>query len=322
MNSNPPLDVREYIGGNLSDTLTVGTKYYISFKVSLAEGTFSANNNLGIKFTTIPLINSNSYTPYLIQPPPFIDNFSQVNFSNIISDSTIWTHVRGNFIADSSYINFLIGDFFTTSMTDSIMKPGYPTCQSYYYLDDVCISTDSIFCENFKTQIINVFADSTNLIQNSCINFNLQTSVNYSAYEWQFNGGFPTTSNQMNPNDICYLNTGNYNVTFIGHKQGGCTDTLFLPNFIHVDTATLTTEYYTNTKNPEITFSENIIKVFNVNNIVEYNVYDIVGKTISRGKLISEHSIDFNNLTAGTYIFKVNNSSIKPFKFIINPKSN
>lgn len=322
LNSLPPLNIREYIGGNLSDTLTIGTKYFVSFKVSLAENTFSSNNNLGIKFTTLNLVNSNSFTPYIVQPPPFIDNFSQVNYNNIISDSIGWISIKGSFTADSSYINFLIGDFFTTSMTDSILKPGYTTCQSYYYIDDVCVSTDSLHCEHIKEQLISISADSNNVTQNSCIDFNLQTIINFNSYEWLFDGGIPSASNQSNPSNICYQNVGDYDVTFIGHKNGGCTDTLKLPNFIHVDTATSTKDYFTTTKNFEIIFSENILKVLDLHEHIEFNIYDIVGKTINSGKLTSEYTIDCNYLTSGTYIFKTNNSSIKPYKFIINPKSN
>ena len=315
-------DRREYIGGKLSDTLTIGIKYYVTFKVSLAEISPCSINNFGMKFLTENLIDSNAYTPYILLPPVYVDNIAQVTHSSIISNSVEWTIIRGSFIADSSYINFLIGNFYSIPNIDSIVQPSWPTCQSYYYLDDVCISTDSLFCENIKNQIINITADSTIILQNSCIDFNIQTIINYSNYEWHFNGGFPTTSNQMNPTNVCYQNSGIYDVTFIGHKQGGCTDTLNLPNFIHVDTTTSTIDYYTITKNPEIVFSDNTIKVTNFNNIIEFNIYDIVGKEISSGQLISENSIDCNNLIAGSYILLINNSSIKPFKFIINPKSN
>jgi hypothetical protein len=315
-------DRREYIGGKLTDSLIIGTKYYVTFKVSLATNSICAVNNLGIKFIATDRVDSNSFTPHMIIPPPYINNFSQVYYPTIITDSIYWTTVRGSFVADSSYINFLIGNFYTTTNTDSIVQPGWPTCQSYYYLDDVCISTDSIYCENIKNQIINISADSTIIVQNSCINFNLQTVINYSTYEWHFNGGFPATSNQMNPNNICYLNTGIYDVTFIGHKQGGCTDTLNLKDYIHVDTLTATMNHFETKNSPYIAFKDNVVSVFNLNDPVQFSITDVTGKTVAQGQLSSLNTIDCNYYIAGTYIFKTNNSLLKPFKFIINPKSN
>ena len=318
------LDVREYIGGELIAPLIPGIKYYVSFKTSLANSSNCANNNIGIKLTTLNLVDSNSYTFYGIVPPPFINNFSHINYPNIIANSVEWTTIRGSFIADSSYVNFLIGDFFTTSMTDSIILQGNQGCQSYYYLDDVCISTDSLFCENVKKQVINISADSTAITQNTCINFTLQTPINYTAYEWHFEGGFPSTSNQMNPSNVCYPNVGNYDVTFIGHKNGGCTDTIYMSDYINVYLIDALSNIESKLIQLKVYQSENKIYILNNLSDNDYKIHDIMGREVLSGKVNSSKTniINCNTFIAGSYILSISNSLIKPIKFIINSNSN
>lgn len=317
--SNGFEDAREMFGGSLSSPLVIGQKYFISYKVSSAESSYSVNNMLGLRFTNRNLINASN--PQIILPPPFVDNAAHIFSTAIVSDTLGWTQIKGSFVSDSVYNNFLIGCFYTHEQIDTIVKPGFNFCKSYYYLDDVCISTDSLICENIKKQLINISADSNNINQNTCIDFNLQTIIDYSTYEWHFDGGFPNTSNLMNPINICYQNTGNFDVTFIGHKQGGCTDTLTLSQFINVDALTSSIDYLGSNKNPKIIFSDNVFKISKIDKNLDYSIVDVLGRLIKNGQQFSDFLIDCNNFNAGVYILTINNSSIKPIKFIIRPKS-
>jgi hypothetical protein len=132
---------REYLTSTLNTALTIGQKYYVSFYVSNSGYSFEpcpmAVNKLGLKFSTTQ--------PSAIGPIP--DNIAHVWTETIISDTSDWTRVFGTFIADSSYTSISIGNFFDSTNTTSLFlcpggSNGYE--YSYYFIDDVRVSTDSI----------------------------------------------------------------------------------------------------------------------------------------------------------------------------------
>lgn len=130
---------REYIGAQLSTMLTIGQTYYVSFKVNLGDNnTLCASNNLGIVFSTIPYSRTN--------PAP-IQNFAHVYTTAIITDTANWTTISGSIIADSAYQYIIIGNFFDNQQTsvNVLNSTTYP-CGSYYFIDDICVSTDALTC--------------------------------------------------------------------------------------------------------------------------------------------------------------------------------
>ena len=154
---------REWIECKLNNSLNIGIKYFISFKVSLADSANCAANNIGALFST-DSIWQNVYVPQ--------SNFSQFSTTTIITDTNKWTLVTGEFIADSAYQYILIGNFYDYALTDSIFYPTRPSsywvdstrCFAYYYIDDICVSIDSNTCfstvdiqENFFSNKINIF---------------------------------------------------------------------------------------------------------------------------------------------------------------------
>lgn len=134
---------REIIGAYLTSPMIIGVKYFVTLKASLAWNLFysvnTATNKLGILFSTVD---------YLSMPPP-INNYAQVFSDSIINDSIGWTTIRGSFIADSAYIFLSIGNFFDDSHTDTIHLGQWNAYEAYYYIDDVCVSTDSLYCETW-----------------------------------------------------------------------------------------------------------------------------------------------------------------------------
>jgi hypothetical protein len=132
-------NVREYIGSQLITPLQIGIRYYMSMKVSLAGGANRYNvcgiNKLGILFSTV-LYDSASPAP--------ICNCAQIYTDSIITDTLNWTRITGSFIADSNYSYINIGNFFSNYLNDSIQIVG-TGCNAYYYLDDICVSNDSIY---------------------------------------------------------------------------------------------------------------------------------------------------------------------------------
>lgn len=168
---------KEHIGIQMVDPLVVGQKYYISFYTVMGEYRSSSSgnqygmpsNNIGIKLSTIPY-SSNNPTP--------IDNFAHLYSEPVITDSTNWNRVTGSIIADSAYNYLIIGNFYSNQNTDT-MNYNCPNCfnsGSYYLVDDVCVSTDSLLCnggiellpcivsveENNLKNLINIFPNPAN----------------------------------------------------------------------------------------------------------------------------------------------------------------
>lgn len=130
---------REIISAQLNSSLSVGQKYFVSIKVSLADKNYYAGygiNKIGTLFST------KQYSVPINQAP--INNFSQVYSTSIITDSINWVLISGSFYADSAYQFINIGNFFNDNNTDTISVNTGLT-NSYYFVDDVRVSTDSVF---------------------------------------------------------------------------------------------------------------------------------------------------------------------------------
>jgi hypothetical protein len=145
-------NAREFIGTSLSNSLNNGTKYFVSFKTSLAIDTGVGNcatNNLGAMFAVnAPTIGD-----------PYLGNYTpKVNYTSLITDTAGWTIVFGSFIADSAYQYIFVGNFYLDNATDTLIINNNDTtvingkniCYAYYYIDDVCVSTDSLYTSTYS----------------------------------------------------------------------------------------------------------------------------------------------------------------------------
>jgi len=130
---------KECIQAQLSSTLSVGTKYYFSFNVSLSDGgVTAASNKIGFRLSTMAYIPGNNNSPP-------VDNFATFYTDSIITDTTNWTTLSGSFVADSAYNFITFGNFFDSLNIQVIFVSGI-SITSYYYIDDVCLSPDSVTC--------------------------------------------------------------------------------------------------------------------------------------------------------------------------------
>ena len=157
---------REFAGSQLIPSLIIGKKYYFSFYVNLSGGsvygTTIASNKMGVKFSTLPY----SY----FNPAP-INNTAHFYTNTIITDTAKWTRINGSFIADSAYSYIMIGNFFDDANTDTLNLSPTNNNYAYYYLDDVCVSPDSLYCENWlgvKEQTVK--KEEVTIYPNPCIN--------------------------------------------------------------------------------------------------------------------------------------------------------
>lgn len=128
---------REPMGVELLSPLTVGIKYYVSFFAVNAEVNFGsiACDKLGVNFYT-------NVFGTCCQPP--LTNTAKVYTDSILTDTLNWTKISGSFIADSAYQYLCISNFFNDVNTDTLATSPFPT-EAYYYIDDVCVSTDSVY---------------------------------------------------------------------------------------------------------------------------------------------------------------------------------
>lgn len=137
---------REYVGVELNQSMVVGTKYYFKMAVCAAHSgayTFfnSISNNMGIK------LSSSHYES--LNNPLIPDNLPTLNYDTIISDSINWKIINFSYVADSSYGYMYLGNFYDDTNTDTLICPGETfSYGAYYYIDNICISTDSLTCES------------------------------------------------------------------------------------------------------------------------------------------------------------------------------
>ncbi|MCE3260782.1 MAG: hypothetical protein K0S12_2423, partial [Bacteroidetes bacterium] len=137
---------REYIGAALTSSLQPGTKYFMSFYINFSgypQGwLLVAANNMGLRFSTVASDENN-------MPP--LNNFAHLKTDVIYKDTMNWLKISGSFVADSAYKYVVIGNFYDDAKTDtgSIAGPYSGSETAYYYIDDVCVTTDSVYNMNY-----------------------------------------------------------------------------------------------------------------------------------------------------------------------------
>ncbi len=133
---------REKIGVKLIDTLKIGKKYNLSFKVSSVckRGNMFSNattNKVGFLFSTV------KYDLSHLSPT---NNFSNFKADSLIKDTIGWELISGSFTADSAYSYLNIGNFFDDSHTDTMTywhTPGTYVLRAYALIDDIYVGYDS-----------------------------------------------------------------------------------------------------------------------------------------------------------------------------------
>ncbi len=141
-------NTREIIGVELLEPLEIGVEYFISFYWSRAfGGAFHSNcdcasSNLGALFTTEPFDFLNN--------PIEVGNFAHVFDGTVHEDSTNWVEISGWFIADQAYTHLAIGNHFDLDQIQLEYfntDPSETTIVTYYYIDNVCVTTDVSNCQ-------------------------------------------------------------------------------------------------------------------------------------------------------------------------------
>jgi hypothetical protein len=135
-------NVRDYIYVPLTDTLTGGRPYFVSFYVSLANNVMYACNDLGAKFTKTQ--------PYLDHTLMSGNQIANDPIANPLTDtSSHWMMVKGRFIASGGEKYIIIGNFVSDSLSHVQFVHTWPNLtydwrESFYYIDDVYVGLDSL----------------------------------------------------------------------------------------------------------------------------------------------------------------------------------
>jgi hypothetical protein len=199
---------REHIGIQLSQPLVIGQKYFISFYTVMGEDLIAGtqfgmpSNNIGMRLSTVAYSSSN--------PAP-IDNFSHLRATTIITDSTNWVRISGSIVADSAYSYLILGNFYDDANTDTLHYTcgGCLNSESYYFVDDICISTDSSLCnggidaipcnvsveENELNNQVNIFPNPSNGIITISLNEPIKNYTIYSSLGELIINNNPNTKN-------------------------------------------------------------------------------------------------------------------------------
>ena len=142
-----PQSYKEYIAVQLTSPLTAGVTYYVNFYVSLADSANFASDDIGAYFSNGSITSTNYY------PLPVVPQVMNPS-GNIISDKLNWTKISGYYVAAGGENYITIGNFNYDINTDTVFVGGglmYAAWEgdyksSYYYIDDVCVASDSMDC--------------------------------------------------------------------------------------------------------------------------------------------------------------------------------
>jgi hypothetical protein len=139
-------------------------------------------------------------------------------------DKTIFTeeHDEAGYAIQTNDGCYLIGNYTAAGIG------GYKTQGSWNGSNDYWIVK---FCDTTLQPLFS--AGNSFLCKKFCTNFFDQSYNNPIAWQWVFPGGDPSSSTNQNPVNICYNNSGTFDVTLITTNAYG-NDTLTLTNYITV----------------------------------------------------------------------------------------
>ncbi|MFD1062675.1 OmpA family protein [Winogradskyella litorisediminis] len=140
---------REYIQGELSETLKKGETYTFSFYLSLADNASYSTNDIEVLFTEEKLIScyhSNRCEKAIKPSSATKKRFQMYSDSdkNFFSNKTSWELYTVEFTANGYENYFSIGNFKRNSKTNKQrVLSNSPYLFSYYYIDEVSLTSNS-----------------------------------------------------------------------------------------------------------------------------------------------------------------------------------
>lgn len=149
-------DYREYIQGSLSESLIIGNRYKISFKISLADKSDMAIKEIQVMLTdsiikswgTIPITKNRIRNKK-------IKNFTlEIISDDYFSDKEHWIELSTEFIATESANYLTIGNFKSNKLTKKKKQKFFPKIKkAYYFIDNVKLI--SLETKSSKEELVN-----------------------------------------------------------------------------------------------------------------------------------------------------------------------
>ncbi|HHZ63930.1 MAG TPA: hypothetical protein EYN51_00255, partial [Flavobacteriales bacterium] len=211
------LDYREYLQIQLTSPLITGQEYCVNFYWSLANNSPHYVEEIGIYFSInqVNLLQSTTL--------PFIPQLEQTGTP--LNDTASWVSFQQSYIAAGGEQYIIIGNFKdpanttlgNTGVTCNIQTGG---CFAYYFIEDVCVSPDSVCCSTPCSIIL-----TTNTTNSSCngscdgsATANTSGGTTPYSYQWDVNAASQSTQTATG---LC---AGTYSVTITDGSN--CTDTV------------------------------------------------------------------------------------------------
>ena len=169
-------EIREYLMVELTDTMSIGTTYEISFWITNGfegHGHRFKCDGIGINLSTSPLDQEGS-APILDTPELEIEGELF---------STVWEKKTFIFTADEEYTYLTIGNFYSDEETNySIAVEGpLPFAGAYYFIDDFSVEATELNIGIKDPNFPDLFSISPNPV-NGQINVSFNSTVTNDAY--------------------------------------------------------------------------------------------------------------------------------------------
>lgn len=153
-------NVREYISIQLEETLQNEQEYHLQFYLSLSNNSQFAITTIGAYFSESDALPMNQF---ILNVTPQI-----VNSTQALTDTTSWTLITGTYIATGGEQYLTIGNFEDDDNSGLQQVNGGISNSAYYYIDDVCVSNDSLSCliptsiyDRHETNEFNIYPNPT-----------------------------------------------------------------------------------------------------------------------------------------------------------------
>ena len=108
----------------------------------------------------------------------------------------------------------------------------WPTMYNDLWVFAIDTNCSTSCTNNVIPPVANFLSSDSTLCTYDCINYT-DKSTNATSWQWSFSGGSPSSSSDKNPQNICYLTAGTFDVTLIVSNSSG-SDTLMSVNIIKV----------------------------------------------------------------------------------------
>jgi len=203
----------EYLQTQLSQSMTPGKTYVISFWVSKADNFFGTLNSLGIWLTPNPTSTTGA------QPLALTPNYS-INNPTLLNDKNIWRNIKICHLAVGTESYLTIGRPAT-----GFVSPGStlsPVCGALLELN--CDLTHFLYVDDVSIRPLEINVTSSTPTVNVCGSANLNAShpcgVNNLTLTYSWIGN--TLNNPAIPNPVATVTTStNYNVNAQGFDSNG-----------------------------------------------------------------------------------------------------